>query len=84
MSTDDPNRSETVLPSTRPQPPDAPRISGDAPDNDGPPISPLVPESMHRAEADAQARATSRDFSERPDRATSEPPPAPDGDPSAS
>jgi hypothetical protein len=29
---------------------------------------------MHRAEDDGGARARSRDFSEQPDRATSEPP----------
>ncbi len=44
-----------------PQPP-----VGDAPDNDGPPLSPLNPGSMHRAEDDAAARATSPEFHERP------------------
>ena len=39
---------------------------GDAPDNDGPPLSPLNPGSMHRAEADAAAAATSPEFHERP------------------
>ena len=41
-------------------------VPGDAPDNDGPPISPLVPGSMHRAEQDAEAFATSPEFHERP------------------
>jgi hypothetical protein len=39
---------------------------GDAPDNDGPPISPLNPGSMHRAEDDDAAAATSPEFHERP------------------
>jgi hypothetical protein len=43
-----------------------PRHVGDAPDNDGPPISPLNPGSMHRAEDDAAAFATSPEFHERP------------------
>lgn len=47
---------------------------GDAAGNEGPPRSPLTPERMHRAEDDARARATSPDFSERPDRATRETP----------
>ena len=54
---------------------------GDTPDNDAPPISPLTPERMHRAEDDAQAAATTPEFNERPDvpthtaaRATREPP----------
>ena len=62
----------------RSQPTDHPPIVGDAPDNDAPPISPLVPASMHRAEADARALATSPDFSERPNRATTDPPLPPD------
>ena len=41
-------------------------LPGDAPGNDGPPISPLIPGSMHRAEADAAAFATSPEFHERP------------------
>lgn len=49
-------------------------MRGDSPDHEGEPSSPLVPDSMHRAEDDARARATSPDFSERPDRATSAPP----------
>lgn len=48
---------------------------GDAPGNDGPPLSPLNPSAMHRAEDDTDARATSPDFSERPDRASKEPRP---------
>ena len=68
----------TAGPTVRSQPPDQPPIVGDAPDNDAPPISPLVPASMHRAEADALAMATSPDFSERPDRATADPPRGPD------
>lgn len=43
--------------------PDGP---GDAPDNDGPAISPMHPERMHRAEDDDEARATSPEFHERP------------------
>ena len=68
----------TAGPTARSQPPDQPPIVGDAPDNDAPPISPLVPASMHRAEADALAVATSPDFSERPDRATAHPPRRPE------
>ena len=41
-------------------------LPGDAPGNDGPPISPLIPGSMHRAEADPLAFATSPEFHERP------------------
>lgn len=51
-----------------PQPLPADGLPGDAPDNDGPPISPLVPESMHRAERDGEAAATSPEFTERPSR----------------
>lgn len=47
-----------------------PPVAGDAPGNEGPPLSPLVPEGMHRREDDAAAIATSPDFSERPNRAT--------------
>ena len=50
--------------------PNAPAVPGDAPGNDGPPISPLVPDSMHRAEQDAEAFATSPEFPERPADAT--------------
>lgn len=38
------------------------------------PRSPNDPGTMHRAEDDAAAQAGSRDFSEQPDRATSQPP----------
>jgi len=41
-------------------------LPGDAPGNDGPPISPLIPGSMHRAEADPAAFATSPEFHDRP------------------
>ena len=43
-----------------------PALPGDAPGHDGPPISPLIPGSMHRAEADPVAFATSPEFHERP------------------
>ncbi|MGD9902044.1 MAG: hypothetical protein AB7U83_01140 [Vicinamibacterales bacterium] len=62
-------------------------VPGDAPDNDAPPISPLVPGSMHRAESDAEAEATSPEFNERPrdGRHTAPPatrtPPPPDHEP---
>lgn len=46
----------------------------DTPVHEDAPRSPVDPDSMHRAEDDAEARAGSRDFSEQPDRATSEPP----------
>ena len=49
---------------------------GDAPDNDGPPLSPLNPGSMHRAEADAAAAATSPEFHERPADGSYTAPPA--------
>ena len=42
--------------------------------------SPIAPGTMHRAEDDAAARAGSRDFSEQPDRATSQPPSRTTGD----
>lgn len=65
-------------PAPRPHEPACePATPGDAPDNQGPPVSPLVPESMHRREDDAKAIATSPDFSERPDRATIDPPQKP-------
>ncbi len=55
---------------------------GDTPDNDAPPISPLTPSRMHRAEDDARAAATTPELNERPDvpahtaaRATRELPP---------
>jgi hypothetical protein len=48
------------------KPPTHPPATGDAPGNDGPPISPLVPGSMHRAEQDREAFATSPEFHERP------------------
>jgi hypothetical protein len=53
-----------------PQQPTRPSVPGDAPDNEGPPISPLVPDSMHRAEQDAEAFATSPEFHERPAQAS--------------
>ena len=53
-----------------PRKPSEPAVPGDAPGNDGPPISPLVPDSMHRAEQDAEAFATSPEFHERPADAT--------------
>lgn len=63
-------------PSARaPQPASQP-IVGDTGDNDGAPRSPLVPDQMHRADSDAQARATSAEFHERRDRATVVPPSA--------
>lgn len=82
MSPTDPNdpndRAVPVTSSTRDPvpvgPASDPRVVGDAPGNEGPPLSPLVPESMHRREDDAAAMATSPDFSERPNRATSDPP----------
>ncbi len=49
---------------------------GDAPDNDRPPLSPLNPGSMHRAEADAAAAATSPEFHERPADGSYTAPPA--------
>ncbi len=49
---------------------------GDAPDNDGPPLSPLNPGSMHRAEDDAAAAATSPEFHERPADGSFTAPPA--------
>lgn len=49
---------------------------GDAPDNDGPPLSPLNPGSMHRAEDDAAAAATSPEFHERPADGSYTAPPA--------
>ena len=51
---------------TAPSPDRRTPLPGDAPGNDGPPISPLIPGSMHRAEADAAAFATSPEFHERP------------------
>ncbi len=57
--------------------PSAPPIVGDSPDNDQPPISPLVPSTMHRGETDAAALATSPEFNEREDGATAEPPDPP-------
>lgn len=59
----------------RPQPESRP-IVGDTGDNDAAPRSPLVPDQMHRADADAQARATSAEFHDRRDGATVEPPSA--------
>lgn len=73
-----PDAPHAAAPAGQPQPAEHLPIVGDAPDNDAPPISPLVPASMHRAEADALARATSPDFSERPDRATIQPPRRPE------
>lgn len=49
---------------------------GDAPDNDGPPLSPLNPGSMHRAEDDGAAGATSPEFHERPADGSYTSPPA--------
>ncbi len=40
--------------------------TGDAPGQDGPALSPAVPERMHRADDDPLARATSPDFSDHP------------------
>ena len=42
------------------------RPDGDAPGNAAPPVSPLVPGSMHRAEDDRLAQATSPEFHDRP------------------
>lgn len=50
--------------------------TGDAPGNEGPPLSPLNPESMHRAEQDDEARATSPEFHERPADGSFTAPPA--------
>ena len=56
-----------AVPATTPPSPDrGTALPGDAPGNDGPPISPLIPGSMHRAEADPAASATSPEFHERP------------------
>lgn len=49
---------------------------GHAPDNQGPPLSPLNPGSMHRAEDDAAAAATSPEFHERPASGSYTAPPA--------
>ena len=49
---------------------------GDAPGNDGPPLSPLNPGSMHRADADDDAGATSPEFHERPADGSYTAPPA--------
>lgn len=54
-----------------PQPP-----AGDAPGNEGPPLSPLNPGSMHRAEDDGAAGATSPEFHERPADGSYTSPPA--------
>lgn len=59
--------------------PSAPPIVGETADNDQPPISPLVPDTMHRGDSDEAARATSPEFNERADGATSEPPAPPEG-----
>lgn len=61
-------------------PPAVPAAAGDAPGNEGPPLSPLVPDTMHRREDDAAAIATSPDFNERPDRATVDSPGGPADD----
>lgn len=63
MSTTDPVAHGTKAPKAS-EPPS--HLPGDAPGNDGPPISPLIPGSMHRAEQDAVAFATSPEFHERP------------------
>ena len=42
------------------------QLDGDAPGNDAPPVSPLLPGSMHRAEDDRLAQATSPEFHNRP------------------
>lgn len=66
---------------TTPSPDNRSGLPGDAPGNDGPPISPLIPGSMHRADTDPVAFATSPEFHERPTQpghtapaATHEPP----------
>lgn len=64
-------------PSVRRQPPHTDPIVGDSADNEGPPISPLVPSTMHRAGDDAAAAATSPEFNQRSDGATVDPPSRP-------
>ena len=75
MSPTDPNDRAVLVtsPASDPVPmvpASDPPVVGDAPGNEGPPLSPLVPQGMHRREDDAAAIATSPDFSERPNRAT--------------
>ena len=53
-----------AVPISRPH--DDVQPDGDAPGNDAPPVSPLLPGSMHRAEDDPTARATSPEFHDRP------------------
>lgn len=82
MSPTDPNDRAVLVTSPAPDPvpmvpPCGPPAVGDAPGNQGPPLSPLVPEGMHRREDDAAAIASSPDFSERPNRATIDSPGGP-------
>jgi hypothetical protein len=67
MSSDTPRPADEVPPAAVPDPHHPP---GDAPGNEGPPISPLNPDSMHRAEDDAAAWATSPEFNDRPQDST--------------
>lgn len=55
----------------------APAVVGDTSDNDGGPLIPLVVDVIHRREDDATAIASSPEVSERPDRATIDPPKKP-------
>jgi hypothetical protein len=77
MTSDDAPNS-AAGPSVRRRPSATTPIVGDSADNDGPPISPLVPSTMHRADVDAEAAATSPEFTERPDGATVDPPARPE------
>ena len=53
-----------AVPITHPQ--EGVQLDGNAPGNDAPPVSPLLPGSMHRAEDDRIAQATSPEFHNRP------------------
>lgn len=82
MSPTDPNDRAVLVTSPAPDPvpmvpPCDQPVVGDAPGNQGPPLSPLFPEGMHRREDDAAAIASSPDFSERPNRATIDSPGGP-------
>jgi hypothetical protein len=62
--TPDPAIGPTVRDEHSPQPPDP--SMADAPDNQGKPVGPHDPASMHRREDDDEAMASSPDFHDRP------------------